>query len=464
MKKSMIANFVSVTMLSGMLPGAHATLTPTLERGEELIQIPRTGKLSEVCVIPLHFKLDPTQKKAESYKKGDLEDEQQLCRYTNDVQVPEGFMRVAVCAKINSTNPGLNFFSVPEGKTVEDIEKGDCSQPDKKLAKYKNSTSCSYAPSLLAYYHLSRLLGGVADVPVAVLRTFDREDHQALGLRAQKQVSKDDLIGQTWSTLMKILKDGSASPKKDLIFTDDFKQSYGALQKNPRGEAFYKEFFNGGGDKLARANNFKKASTAQNLSKGTTPVAKLVGRTLNADNLQKFQALKDAADMIVLDTILSQRDRFGNIHYETRYQYNEPKADGTFNLKSSKMPPVAEPGQTAPEAFPVKEMLLKDNDCGVSSDENIAIQAGLPAVIGHINPDTYYNLLRLASVADTAEFKKIFTPGMLFDGKDFSRMQTNLKSLATDLQARCKTGKLQLDLDRDEHFAGGEVKPKSCDI
>ena len=49
--------------------------------------------------------------------------------------------------------------------------------------------------------------------------------------------------------------------------------------------------------------------------------------------------LKDAADLIAIDTLMNQQDRFGNIHYLQTYYYldaNDPNQDGSAKLKSSR--------------------------------------------------------------------------------------------------------------------------------
>ena len=40
----------------------------------------------------------------------------------------------------------------------------------------------------------------------------------------------------------------------------------------------------------------------------------LVGRTFTAENVQKMLQLTDAANLIVIDTLINHQDRFGNIH------------------------------------------------------------------------------------------------------------------------------------------------------
>ena len=109
----------------------------------------------------------------------------------------------AVCPKLNSTNPGLDIFAIPDGTTAQKFQDTNCKSPKgEKIAKYKLSTSCSYTPSLLGYYHVSRILGHVANVPPAVLRTYDLADHIVLGRKALTRAPASSLIHATWAALM----------------------------------------------------------------------------------------------------------------------------------------------------------------------------------------------------------------------------------------------------------------------
>jgi len=430
---------------------AHATLTAQLQRGEKILEHPVPGRNAEVCIIPKHFS-------DADYSDKDTKSEEELCNI--DVNA-----NAAACPKLNSTNPGLDIFSVPQGFTSNKIQAADCKNAEaKKIAKYKLSTSCSYAPSILGYYHLSRILGRVANVPPAVLRTFDLQNHLTLGRKALAKTAPDTLIHKTWASLMAQLTAGSKSSKRDLLFTDDFTQSFGALVLNPKNETFYKEFFNSGANNVARAENFRDKNPIISLLAKNDEISKLIGRSFTADNLQKMVQLKDAADLIVMDTLMNQQDRFGNIHSIENFYYLDTKdlnPDGKAKLKSSKKLTPQEAVQLG--AVQVKEMILKDNDCGVAK-QNVAKQTGLADRIAHIDPNTYHGLLSFDAQADSAETKKFFVQGLYFSANDFMSVRKNLKELANKLHQACSSGRLKLDLDIEAHFNKQELKARSCDI
>jgi hypothetical protein len=435
-----------------LAPGfARATLSVHLQRGVKIVEHPMAGRNAEVCVIPKHFV-------GGAYSDKDSKVETKLCNF-------DAYTNAAVCPKLNSTNPGIDFYSLPQGSTPEQVEAANCKTPGaKKIAKYKLSSSCSYTPSILGYYHVSRMLGGIADVPPTVLRTFDLKNHIALGRKALAQTKSGTLIHQTWAGLMAQLTAGASAKRRDVLLTDDFAQSYGALSENPTKEDFYKEFFNGGANNIARARNFRDSNPIVHMLARNADIGTLVGRNFTTESVQKMAQLKDAADMIVIDTLMNQQDRFGNIHYLMTYYYfdaNDRSEDGSATLKSKKSLTPEEVTQLG--AVQVKTMLLKDNDCGVAKD-NIAKQAGLADRIAHIDPKTYRGILHFDAIADSAETKDFFVRELVFTGDDYASIRKNLKDLATKLHQACLKGSLKLDLDLQAHFSTQPLKPQNCDL
>ena len=257
---------------------------------------------------------------------------------------------------------------------------------------------------------------------------------------------------------------GAASNRRDLLLTDDFSQSYGALSENPTTESFYKEFFNGGANNVARARNFRDNNPIVGMLARNVDISTLVGRNFTVENVQKMVQLKDAADLIVIDTLMNQQDRFGNIHYLATYYYLDTKdldQGGSAKLKSSKSLTPEEAARVG--AVQVKKLLLKDNDCGVAK-ENIAKQAGLADRIAHIDSETYRLLLRLDAIADSAETREFFVRELVFTANDYANVRKNLKDLATKLNQACLQGRLRLDLDLQAHFSAQPLKTQSCDL
>ena len=193
-----------------MVPMAVAAMSTTTPRGSQVIQIPiANSSRAEICVIPKKY---PNA----IYTDKDLKNEQELCSLA-------GVEPVALCPKMLSTNPAVEFFSIPEGMTAAEVEAKSCHvQDSKKLAKYKASVSCSYTPSLLSYYHISKILGNVLQVPSVIVRTLDLEKHKKIAAKAESLMT-ESLLKTVWTGYNAHLKAGRASSKKDLLVTTDFK-------------------------------------------------------------------------------------------------------------------------------------------------------------------------------------------------------------------------------------------------
>jgi hypothetical protein len=429
------------------VPLTMAALNTNLRRGESIVKIPvSNSKQAEICVIPKKY---PNA----AYSDKDITMEQQLCSLA-------GVEPVAMCPKLVSTNPAVEFYSVPEGMTVSQVEARACKSDDaKKLAKFKGSISCSYTPSLLSYYHVSRILGNILQVPPVVIRTLDLATHKKIAAKANASLvgSHDDLLRQIWAGFSNHLKAGSASSKKDVLFTSDFTQSYGALQENPRKEEKYSEMFFSARAGENRAEAFRKRSPTYALLKDKKNLRDLVGNQFTASNVQKVLQMQNVADMIVMDTLLNQQDRFGNVHYTSAFLYLD-SSDG-MRIKSKNKMTEDEVRRTG--ALIIKTMMLKDNDCGVAKD-NVEKKAGLIQGLSHISPETYARLLRLQSEISQESTKNFFKGETLMTDADYSSFKQNLGEVVQILKRACRENRLQLDLDLNGHFANTPLR-QNCE-
>lgn len=469
-------------LLIGSSLDAEAKLKTSIFPAENLRSFTVPGEAAEICVIPSHFpEID--------YSKKDLENEEALCSI--DFRA-----NAAICPKLENTNPGINVHLIPSGISRESLMEKNCFSPNpqkpekneaKKIAKYKLSTSCSYAPSLLAYYHFSRILGDIGDVPVAVIRTFSTRDYQTLGKLAMQRISKiseqggtigdkklHSLIDDTWRSLNTSLSSPTTSKKQDQLFTESLGQTYGALQKNPRGEESYLEFFNQPG----MADDHQQKMTAKFRDENPiflkvasqSPLSAIVGGDFTQTNVQTFMQMRDASEMVLLDTLLNQQDRFGNIHYESRYFYQTPNqldAWGHSKVKDSeKLPQDQELVNTS--AVQIKRLVMKDNDCGVAKQNHFR-QAQVLERVAHLRPKVYRQLLRLAQVYKQKPFVDFLKRDLLWTDADIKRVGENLlggngyPGIVGVLKKNCRDGKLKVDLDIDAHFSRKPIPLIDCE-
>lgn len=443
MKKTVV-----MVLLTPML--AQATLTPNMPgRGAQKIAMDR----GEICYIPNRLE-------GSKFSKKDLEKEQELCSMNIGTTA-------AVCGKVESTNPALEFYEIADGYTASQMEAKGCflQKPGgekgdnafKKAAKYKLSTSCSYTPSLLSYYHVSRFLGNINQVPAVVLRTVDAATHKAIGEKTYATIkNKTDLIAQTWAGLLSILTKKQAHAKSTNVFTDDYHYSFGALQNNPSKEEKYSELFNGGSDQPTRTANFKAKNTTYIRLTNSAAIGNLNFTQANAQEVLKMQ---NVADMILLDTMLSQQDRLGNLHY-TMEAYAVVK-DANGKTKVDKLDSLSKKDIAAGKTYPagtlmLKKMMMKDNDCGVAKENHIK-NGKLLEGVRHFNPETFEKLLKLYKLINTAEGQAFFKLETGMTATDITTFKANVAHSVNVLVSTCKAGQLSLDLDLDSAFAGQAV-------
>lgn len=440
---------------------------PVLDRGADRglktvhFPAPTEGAPDEVCVVPKHLA-------GADYKKADTKSEEELCSYSFFGSKPreEGapVKDVAICPKLSSTNPGTDVHELLPGRTREQTEADICAKedrPTKLLAKYKQSITCSYTPSILGYYHLSRALGGIGDVKPAVVRTMDLGEHRKIVAEALQILARQgdgDYPKASWLSFRSAEASPAATRHKDAIYTQDLLQIYGGLQENARGEVKYSEINKRGADPNI-AGPFTRTAPYAKVIDGR-PLAQIAGRTL-ADAAQTVANMTDLSEMLLIDYLMSQQDRFGNIH-AVDYVYFT-KGDGSIDkVKKSKI----DDGEVPMPAggVVVKRVLLKDNDCGGPAKTNVVKNAGLLAQVRHMKPSTYRHLRWFArSFGQGSDAAKFFVSEALFAQRDVDMLRANVNAASQDLYAACKSGKLLLDLDLEAHLKGIGHDPASCE-
>jgi hypothetical protein len=396
----------------------------------------------EHCIIPKHIP-------GVNYLETDHNTEIHLC----DFDLYSSYY--GVCPKLHSTNPGIEFHKLSDSTKV-DFENEMCKKSSRKgrrkepkVAKIKFSTSCSYTPSIVGYYHISRLFGGAGLVPAAIFRTIDKEYFLATAEKALDTLEgrEEEIIHQTWYYLHRKIKYPKEKTKLNLL-VDDEKQVYGALSNNIRGEEWYAEL-NGASRVDDRVASFQRTYTFNNATR-SSKVTKYVSTEFTTRNLQKILAMKDITDLLLIDYLLSQNDRFGNIHYLYYYYYWDTLGNKkTLHSERAKKKNAEQMEEL--QAVKVKRMLLKDNDCGVSKSNIVKIRKILEKIT-HLDPETFYSLKRLEKIVDNPYIKGFFMEQLLFTEEDYTRFAENVHSAYSILHTKCLKGRLHLDLNVENHF------------
>lgn len=378
------------------------------------------------------------------YAASDAEKETLLC--SQSLEGKSSFF--ATCPKLVNTNPGVEVYLLDASITKSDFENKYCAVshlenvkiPFKKIGKFKSTVTCSYAPSILSYYHLSRYFGNILNVPPAVVRQVSPDFIIKQADRVPQISGLKSVIKATWNTFKKLVTNTS-EPRSKFIYNQN--KIYGALVWNPTGEEDFLEYMNdAGGDQVKRAEAFKKEDIYIQLS-DSSYVKKLLSSSSDRQNkIERMVLLKDFSDMIVLDTLLSQEDRYNNIAYK----------EESIDINTLKKIKKEEAGFASSQPMKVKRLLLKDNDCGVAAQSpvartNINAKTGIINGLTHMRPQLYAKLQQLAQDVLNANFKKHFLEQALMTPADYKQFEITTTKMAKELKAKCQSGALKLDLD-----------------
>jgi hypothetical protein len=424
------------TTLTVLCGPVHAQLDLGTSRGQETVNHAAGNGTTEVAIRTASFPGHP-----EIYSKKDIDKEKELAEIDfYNGKTKDGLDIVAI-PKTYSTSPGLNIHAVnlPAGTSRLAFASSHTgkSRPGggRVVAKFKQTipTHFTYSPSILGYYHLSRFLD-TGHVEPAIIRTMDVASHKPLA-----DIGKAKAAGsnnrQQW-TEFRALDDSHSNPA---LYTKDGNQLYGALQANPSGEQQYPHLSD-----LSGVNAF--GSSAE-FSKVANPNAlkltyKDAAGKLNQAAVQQLVQIKDLADMVLMDFIMSQADRFsGNMHSEKVYVWIENRAVKQAVKKSDPTKAAEQMKQIPPDAVLINRMIMKDNDAGLISG-NSAKAGHLLERVSHISPKTYNRLLDLQKELQKPEVATWYQTELLFTPATFKTVKDNVDQAVSILTSRKNNGLL----------------------
>ena len=452
-------------------PPDNVTPTPTppqpdlnIPREREITQHLAPNGTVELATRPATFPLHP-----EIYSKKDIEKEKELAEIDfYDGKTKDG-LDIVLIPKTYSTSPGLNVHAVKLPPGVSRLSYATAhatkSQPsgDKVIAKYKQSIPdhFTYSPSILGYYHLSRFLDA-GHVEPAIVRTMDVDAHKPLADLGKAKAAGSNNRNQ-WTEL-RALDEAHSNPK---VYTQDGKQLYGALQFNPSGEQSYPHLSDlAGAGAFGASSEFAKVTNPNPLKLN----CKDASGKLNQAAVQQLVQVRDLSDMVLMDFIMSQADRFsGNMHSEKVYLWIE---NGVLKNKTKKSDPAKaaeQLKQIPPDAVLVDRMIMKDNDAGLISG-NSAKTYHLLEKVCHMDSKTYNRLLDLQKELQKPEVAQWYQTEILFTSGDFKTMKDNVDQAVAILTARKDKG-LFLDANvgaalgaEDKQEQEAETEPESNDV
>ncbi|MEP0203329.1 MAG: hypothetical protein ABJ084_03205 [Halioglobus sp.] len=386
---------------------------------------------------------------------------------------------VALCPKTWSTSPAALVYDLSgtewQGKATE-FEKEVCAigghardQAHSELAIFKNSlngreTSGTFAPSSLLYYHFSRLLETRLQVPVAVLAEFPAEayHHRVVnpGL-ADSQGNRTKMLHAGWLEMDKALAAPAAYPNRRELFTANHERVWGVflLQEGRRyGAEVNGTRASGWGD--GQNLDFQKTAPflalRQNLpleqavAFGVTQSRKdpKVAAELPAEisPIQVAWWMHEITEIVILDSILKQQDRIGNIDYLWRWVWLQ---DEELQI-AAKKPEVA-------TAIKLRVTVLNDNDAGVRSGyANYAWRTDMLRDWQHIDYGLYKRVQALGDdFRESGPVAEAVRGNYRLSKKEVEGIIKRGITVASILRERCDAGELRFDLGLSNILALG---------
>ena len=261
---------------------------------------------------------------------------------------------------------------------------------------------------------------------------MDVASHKPLAdLGKQKAVGSNN---RTQWTELRALDDAHSNAA---LYTKDGKQLYGVLQANPTGEQSYPHLSDlGGAAAFAASSEFAKVTNPSSLKLNY----KDANGKLDQAAVQQIVQIRDLSDMVLMDFIMSQADRFsGNMHSERVYLWIQNGVVKSETKKSDPAKAEEQLKQIPSDAVLVNRMIMKDNDAGLVSG-NSAKTYHLLEKISHMDSKTYSRLFDLQRELQKQEVAQWFEEELLFTAADFNTMKNNVDQAVGILSSRKDKG------------------------
>jgi len=389
---------------------------------------------------------------------GRKDDEDDLCKIKFDDP------NVIFCPALHSTNPGTDIYELPTGVSRASFEQKECAKETGRnadfLAKFKQSTSCSYTPAILAYGKLADALKIHVDVPAAVYRTMEQATHK--GVEKMADVYAHGLIRQTWAGL--VSKIAASSPKviKNGLL-------YGAMVDHKGGIDHHPTLNRRGPDSNPAA-PFLSSSTWAMATNGSE-IRNQIPPSLKT--LGQMMAVRDVGEMAIIDHILAQQDRFGNVAKKEKIYWLEQTATGQKlrSVKATKAnKPIDGTNQTTMQdlnanhipyvQFPV--MVLADNDCGLRQNSNVVQKNNMVQHLRHISSRVYKHV-QIFAKTNPADLLEYFENQTLMTSDEANGVIARLQEVASILKRNCDNGTLLFDSEPEIFLGMKPIPTKNCE-
>lgn len=387
--------------------------------------------------------------------------------------------RLALCPKLWSTSPGTILYDIDVaayGGDYTAFERQHCADRHgakaaalDKSASFKISvnardTSATYAPSSWIYYHFSRYLHVGVHVPVAVYRSMDAAVHHERVVKPALKLVGDRhnmrMLAAGWRYLDEVESGQASASVAHASLTDEGRQVFGVLLDN-KGDRYGVDFNGTRESGWGSGQNLDFQQTAPFLAlrsglplleaarEGVAEARKnpKMAKALSANTSteQVVFWMQDVIEITLLDFMLGQQDRIGNIDYNWRWYWIE---DGKLESKAAHGKDV--PKQLA-EFKPVRlrQSAINDNDAGVRRGyADFAARTHMLEGLRHYSPRLYKRLGKLAAdLGSKGDAYQWLTQSAGLSSKEADTLAGRAVQAFGLLQADCESGALKLDLE-----------------
>ncbi len=333
----------------------------------------------------------------------------------------------------------------------------------KELAVFKHSmndpqTSGTYAPAALLYDHLARWLGVRVRVPVAVEHRFPvdwyagRVAEPGLAL-AREQPSRKMLLA-AWTVLAAVLEPPRTHPEAAEILLPDEGALWGAsllftgrrygpemngTRESGWGAGQNYDFQHTAPFITLRTPGELDAAVEQGLAEARQDPRMAEALPADIAPVQVKWWAAEVLDIVVLDYLLGQQDRIGNIDYEWRWVWLEDGAVRSAHATGA--PP-------QPGAARLRITWLNDNDAGIRHGyANYARQTGMIEGLRHFDPALYRRLKVLAAdFAAQGPVYRAIASNYHLPERELAAIGKRLAALDRTITAACEAGNYRFDL------------------
>ena len=332
-----------------------------------------------------------------------------------------------------------------------------------ELAVFKHSmnfrdTSGTYAPAILLYDQLSRWLATAVQVPAAAELRFDSDWYRSRvvepGLVLASEHASRKMLLAAWQHLATALADPASADGREFML-DDGRTLWGAALLFT-GKRYGPEINGTRASGWGSGQNYDFQHTApffallsdrdlagaieQGIDSARADPDMAQALPADISRVQVGWWMLELLDIVVLDFLLGQQDRIGNIDYQWRWLWLD---DGEVRSTpaSGDEPPAA-------NAVRLRTTWLNDNDAGIrGAYANYARKTGMITGLRHFNPELYQRLKALAAdmAAQGPVYRAIADNYHLTSG-ELASITARFAELDQVITADCKAGRYRFDL------------------